>query len=159
MLTRFLISGHLPHPRSLLQGDISAYAAKHHAYEKLGIGALLRAGTWWCSISVCLWLYSPACHSTPRRHESDDQGLCLLIFHLFYTIGSTILCRLSAHAHARLQESYKQVYNWQFVHCVDFWTLVLARACSRDALQAAGRESGLQALIYPLVQVSLGAIQ
>ena len=42
---------------------------------------------------------------------------------------------------------------------VDFWTLVLARACSRDSLQATGRESELHALIYPLVQVSLGAIQ
>ncbi|KAF8507692.1 Noc2-domain-containing protein [Hysterangium stoloniferum] len=57
------------------------------------------------------------------------------------------------------KESYKQVYNWQFVHCVDFWTLVLARACGREATLTATRESELKALIYPLVQISLGAIQ
>ena len=51
------------------------------------------------------------------------------------------------------------MYNWQFVHCVDFWTLVLARACSRDAPHATGRERELHALIYPLVQVTLGATQ
>ncbi|KAF8591770.1 Noc2-domain-containing protein [Ramaria rubella] len=55
------------------------------------------------------------------------------------------------------KEAYKQVYNWQFAHCVDFWALVLARACGRDP--TSGRENELQALIYPLVQVSLGAIQ
>jgi len=51
------------------------------------------------------------------------------------------------------------VYNWQFVHCVDFWSLVLARGCNRDIIQTAGKESDLQALIYPLVQISTGSIQ
>ncbi|GJJ07386.1 hypothetical protein Clacol_001588 [Clathrus columnatus] len=56
------------------------------------------------------------------------------------------------------KEAYKQVYNWQFVHSVDFWTLVLARACNDEAVQVGGRESELRPLIYPLVQVSIGAI-
>lgn len=58
-----------------------------------------------------------------------------------------------------LKEAYKQVYNWQYVHSIDFWCLVLARACSEEAAQAAGRESELRSLIYPLVQVSIGTIQ
>ncbi|KAJ8502657.1 hypothetical protein ONZ45_g11555 [Pleurotus djamor] len=56
------------------------------------------------------------------------------------------------------KEAYKQVHNWQFVHCVDFWSIVLARACSpRGGSEASASE--LSPLIYPLVQVSLGAIK
>ena len=59
-----------------------------------------------------------------------------------------------------MQEAYKQVYNWQYVHCVDFWTLVLARACdTQSPLERSDVESELKALIYPLVQVSLGAMK
>ncbi|TFY62316.1 hypothetical protein EVJ58_g3941 [Rhodofomes roseus] len=58
------------------------------------------------------------------------------------------------------KEAYKQVYNWQYVHCVDFWTLVLARACDKQAqVERGGNDSELKALIYPLVQVSLGAMK
>ncbi|KAG1764067.1 Noc2p family-domain-containing protein [Suillus placidus] len=59
-----------------------------------------------------------------------------------------------------LQEAYKQVYNWQYAHCVDFWSLVLGRACDAHAeAERGGQESELRPLIYPLVQVSLGAIK
>ncbi|TIA93323.1 hypothetical protein E3P99_00193 [Wallemia hederae] len=54
----------------------------------------------------------------------------------------------------KTKESYRQVYNWQYVHCVDFWSLVLSLANDKTA-----PESELQALIYPLVQVSLGAVR
>jgi nucleolar complex protein 2 len=57
------------------------------------------------------------------------------------------------------QEAYKQVYNWQYVHCIDFWSLVLARACDAATEAETGKESELKPLIYPLVQVSLGAIK
>ncbi|KAJ3486413.1 hypothetical protein NLI96_g4256 [Meripilus lineatus] len=61
---------------------------------------------------------------------------------------------------AKTKESYKQVYNWQFVHCVDFWSITLARACDTTSQQAEGStETELNALIYPLVQVALGAIK
>ncbi|TCD60839.1 Nucleolar Complex 2 protein [Steccherinum ochraceum] len=56
------------------------------------------------------------------------------------------------------KEAYKQVYNWQYVHSVDFWSIVLARACDRESTIERG-ESELKALIYPLVQVALGAIK
>jgi nucleolar complex protein 2 len=54
------------------------------------------------------------------------------------------------------QEAYKQVYNWQFVHSVDFWALVLARGCEDD--KEGEDESELRPLIYPLVQIGLGAV-
>ncbi|OBZ74646.1 hypothetical protein A0H81_05343, partial [Grifola frondosa] len=55
------------------------------------------------------------------------------------------------------KEAYKQVYNWQYVHCIDFWATVIARACDKQTLlERGGEESELKALIYPLVQVTLG---
>jgi hypothetical protein len=52
------------------------------------------------------------------------------------------------------------VYNWQYAHCVDFWAIVLGRACDSQALvERGGEESELKPLVYPLVQVSLGAIK
>ncbi|KAG0700504.1 Noc2-domain-containing protein [Suillus ampliporus] len=60
----------------------------------------------------------------------------------------------------KTKEAYKQVYNWQYAHCVDFWALVLGRACDAQAqAKQGGQESELMPLIYPLVQVSLGAIK
>ncbi|KAG6865341.1 hypothetical protein C0991_003378 [Blastosporella zonata] len=57
----------------------------------------------------------------------------------------------------KTKEAYKQVYNWQYVHCIDFWSIVLARAC--DRAENGDKESDLKPLIYPLVQVCLGAIK
>ncbi|KAK0478737.1 Noc2-domain-containing protein [Armillaria novae-zelandiae] len=57
------------------------------------------------------------------------------------------------------KESYKQVYNWQFVHSIDFWSLVLSRACDEVPRSRQDGEGELKPLIYPLVQVSLGAIK
>ncbi|KAI0085594.1 Noc2-domain-containing protein [Irpex rosettiformis] len=57
------------------------------------------------------------------------------------------------------KESYKQVYNWQYVHCIDFWAIVLARGCDRQTEAERGGESEFRPLIYPLVQVTLGAIK
>lgn len=54
------------------------------------------------------------------------------------------------------QAVFKAVYNWQFVHCIDFWSRVLAGACD---VSREGEESPLQALIYPLVQIALGVIR
>ncbi|KAJ2915338.1 hypothetical protein MD484_g5073, partial [Candolleomyces efflorescens] len=59
----------------------------------------------------------------------------------------------------KTKEAYKQVYNWQFAHCVDFWCMVLARACDVKAEAEAGKPSELRPLIYPLVQVSLGSVK
>ncbi|KAH9976631.1 Noc2-domain-containing protein [Lactifluus volemus] len=58
----------------------------------------------------------------------------------------------------KTKDSYKQVYNWQYVHAVDFWSLVLARACENQGGADDRKKEGLQLLIYPLVQVATGAI-
>jgi nucleolar complex protein 2 len=58
------------------------------------------------------------------------------------------------------QDAFKQVYNWQYVHSVDFWALVLGQACDIRSREAVGTgESELHSLVYPLVQVTLGAIK
>ncbi|KAJ7619529.1 Noc2-domain-containing protein [Roridomyces roridus] len=59
----------------------------------------------------------------------------------------------------KTKEAYKQVYNWQYIHCIDFWSIVLARTCDAATEAETGKESELKPLIYPLVQVSLGAIK
>lgn len=51
------------------------------------------------------------------------------------------------------------MYNWQFTHSVDFWCIVLAKACSKEAEIQTRKESAMKPLIYPLVQVALGAIK
>ena len=52
------------------------------------------------------------------------------------------------------------MYNWQYVHCVDFWSLVLARACGAEAnVTRGGEASELAPLVYPLVQLATGAIK
>ncbi|KAG8944914.1 Nucleolar Complex 2 protein [Tulasnella sp. 424] len=63
-------------------------------------------------------------------------------------------------------DALRQVYNWQFVHCVDFWCMVLAKASAEDAIIFGKRKKGksngeseLKPLIFPLVQVALGAIK
>ncbi|KYK57538.1 ribosome assembly protein Noc2 [Drechmeria coniospora] len=56
-------------------------------------------------------------------------------------------------------DSFRMVYNWQFTHSLDFWSCVLAEHCSPLKEAEAGKESQLKLLIYPLVQVTLGALR
>lgn len=58
----------------------------------------------------------------------------------------------------RKQDAFKAVYNWQFVHAVDFWSLVLSASGDKDRVNEHGT-SPLQPLLYPLIQVALGAIR
>lgn len=58
------------------------------------------------------------------------------------------------------QEAFRKVYNWQFVHCIDFWCRTLGSACSKEAeIERGGTKSELEMLVYPLVQVALGVIR
>lgn len=58
------------------------------------------------------------------------------------------------------KESYLNVYNWQFVHAVDFWASVLSLTCDQTVYPNGDiTASRLEPLIYPLVQVALGAMR
>ncbi|OLL27120.1 putative NOC2 family protein [Neolecta irregularis DAH-3] len=78
-----------------------------------------------------------------------------------YTVAFGYIRQLAIHLrgsiHNKTKESHKAVYNWQYVHSLDFWSTVLSMHCERE--QKAGRESLLKPLIYPLVQITLGAIR
>ncbi|KAI9224324.1 Noc2p family-domain-containing protein [Blastocladiella britannica] len=54
---------------------------------------------------------------------------------------------------AKTKESYKMVYQWQYVHSLRFWTNVLLSYAPR------GSPSPFGSLVYPLVQVLLGVLR
>ena len=51
------------------------------------------------------------------------------------------------------------MYNWQYVHSLDFWSRVLSIHCDAFKEAEAGKESSLRPLIYPAVQITLGALR
>jgi len=55
------------------------------------------------------------------------------------------------------QDQFQAVLNWPYVHCLDFWSRVLAKTCHTDVEQ--GVPSHMRPLIYPLVQVALGVVR
>lgn len=80
-----------------------------------------------------------------------------------YTTAFTFIRQLAIHLRNSIthnqNDSYKAVYNWQYVHSLDFWSCVLAEHCSLLKEAEAKKESQLKLLIYPLVQVTLGAMR
>lgn len=80
-----------------------------------------------------------------------------------YTTGFTFIRQLAVHLRGSItnnsKESYKTVYNWQYVHSLDFWSCVLSEHCSPLKEAESGKESQLRPLIYPTVQVTLGAMR
>lgn len=54
----------------------------------------------------------------------------------------------------KTKEQFQGVLNWPYVHCLDFWSMVLAKTCC-DEREERG-PSYMRPLIYPLVQVALG---
>ena len=80
-----------------------------------------------------------------------------------YTTAFTSIRQLAILLRAALtqpsKESHAKVYNWQFIHCLDFWSRVLSSACSlADPILKKPSDSPFHPLIYPLVQISLGAL-
>ncbi|OTA79920.1 hypothetical protein M434DRAFT_235263 [Hypoxylon sp. CO27-5] len=80
-----------------------------------------------------------------------------------YTTAFSFIRRLAIHLRNSIvhnqNESYKTIYNWQYIHSLDFWSCVLAEHCSPLKEAESGKESQLKLLIYPLVQVTLGAMR
>ena len=73
-----------------------------------------------------------------------------------YTTAFTFIRQLAIHLRTSIQhnanDAYKTIYNWQYVHSLDFWSRVLSAHCTAP-------DASLRPLIYPLVQVTLGALR
>ncbi|KAK0657128.1 Noc2p family-domain-containing protein [Cercophora newfieldiana] len=82
---------------------------------------------------------------------------------LGYTTAFSFIRQLAIHLRNSIvnnkNDSYRNVYNWQYAHSLDFWSCVLSEHCSPLKEAEAGKESQLKLLIYPLVQVTLGAMR
>jgi nucleolar complex protein 2 len=80
-----------------------------------------------------------------------------------YTTAFTFIRQLAIHLRNSIvhnkNDAFRIVYNWQYTHSLDFWSCVLAEHCSPQKEAEAGKESQLRLLIYPLVQVTLGALR
>jgi nucleolar complex protein 2 len=80
-----------------------------------------------------------------------------------YTIGFGFIRQLAIHLRTSItnktKDSYKSVYNWQYVHSLDFWSRVIAGNCESLREAEAGKSSPLRPLIYPVVQLTLGAMR
>jgi nucleolar complex protein 2 len=80
-----------------------------------------------------------------------------------YTTGFAFIRQLAVHLRSSItnktKDSYKTVYNWQYVHSLDFWSRVVAAHCESLREAESGKESPLRPLIYPIVQVTLGAMR
>ncbi|GAP92160.1 putative nucleolar complex protein 2 protein [Rosellinia necatrix] len=80
-----------------------------------------------------------------------------------YTTAYNFIRQLAIHLRNSIvhnqNESYKHVYNWQYIHSLDFWSYVLSDHCNSLREAETGKESQLRLLIYPLVQVTLGAMR
>jgi nucleolar complex protein 2 len=80
-----------------------------------------------------------------------------------YTTGFSFIRQLAMHLRSSItntsKESYKTIYNWQYVHSLDFWSRVLSQHCDGLVEAQAGKQSALRPLIYPVVQITLGAMR
>ncbi|KAJ2849070.1 Nucleolar Complex 2 protein [Coemansia brasiliensis] len=56
----------------------------------------------------------------------------------------------------RSKESFRAIYNWQFVNSLAFWTEVLATYCGDRAEEEPRLCATLESLVYPLVQIITG---
>lgn len=82
---------------------------------------------------------------------------------LGYTTAFSFIRQLAIHLRNSIvnnkNDAFRKVYNWQYVHSLDFWSCVLSEHCSPLKEAEAGKESQLKLLIYPLVQVTTGAMR
>lgn len=80
-----------------------------------------------------------------------------------YTTGFGFIRQLAIHLRTSItnktKDSYKTVYNWQYIHSLDFWSRVVAVNCETLREAESGKPSPLRPLIYPIVQVTLGVMR
>lgn len=82
---------------------------------------------------------------------------------LSYTTAFTSIRQLAVHLRGHItkptKDSYKQIYNWQFIHSLDFWSRVLSSHCNSLLEAQTGKASQLRPLIYPVTQITLGVMR
>ena len=106
-------------------------------------------------------------HSLPGIHLMKNSAAELwgLDPNIGYTTGFMYIRQLAVHLRTSIthptKESYKTIYNWQYTHSLDFWSRVLSTNCSPLTNTTLKRPSAspLHPLIYPLVQITLGALR
>ncbi|KAL2822366.1 ribosome assembly protein Noc2 [Aspergillus cavernicola] len=80
-----------------------------------------------------------------------------------YTTGFNFIRQLAMHLRSSItnssKDSYKTIYNWQYIHSLDFWSRVLSHHCDGLVEAKLGKQSALRPLIYPVVQITLGAMR
>lgn len=80
-----------------------------------------------------------------------------------YTTGFGFIRQLAIHLRTSItnktKDSYKTVYNWQYIHSLDFWSRVVSAHCESLREAESGKPSPLRPLIYPVVQLTLGAMR
>ncbi|KAG0225772.1 Noc2p family-domain-containing protein [Mortierella sp. GBAus27b] len=100
-------------------------------------------------------------HTLPNLHLMQNCVAQLYGLDLVrsYQHGFVYIRQLAIHLRnavmVKTKESFKAVYNWQYLHCLSLW----AQVVSTHGLNGAGQPTPLHPLIYPLVQVSLGALR
>ncbi|KAI8379325.1 Noc2p family-domain-containing protein [Radiomyces spectabilis] len=52
-------------------------------------------------------------------------------------------------------DSFKAIYTWQFINCLEFWGNVLSVTCD----PVSGAQSPMQAIVYPLIEVALHTLR
>ncbi|KAI9467953.1 MAG: Noc2p family-domain-containing protein [Benjaminiella poitrasii] len=84
---------------------------------------------------------------------------------LSYQQGFVYIRQLAIHLRqamkVRSTKNHNTVYNWQYIHCIDFWVDVL-NTFSNLVMKTEENEqieSPLKSLLYPLSQVAVGVIQ
>ncbi|KAJ3313466.1 Nucleolar Complex 2 protein [Boothiomyces sp. JEL0838] len=77
--------------------------------------------------------------------------------HMFVNLRQLAL-QIRTASTTKTKESYKSVYNWQFLHALRLWGHLVIRYCDPE-VQDSKDISILKPLIYPLVQIMVGAIR
>ncbi|KAJ3272386.1 Nucleolar Complex 2 protein [Terramyces sp. JEL0728] len=77
--------------------------------------------------------------------------------HMFVNLRQLAL-QVRTASTTKTKESYKTVYNWQFLHALRLWGHLVIRYCDPE-VQDSKDIAVLRPLIYPLVQIMVGTIR